>query len=436
MNYDIKHFFRFVIPSVLSFALSGVYAIVDGYFVGNSIGDAGLSAINIAYPIVAVFQALGTGIGMGGAVNYTIHKAQGKKREAQSFMAASYWLIIFISILSSLSVAIFHTSILKALGARHIILTYGIQYIRIIAIGAFLQMIATGVVPFIRNFGGAFYAMAAMIAGFVGNIVLDYLFVWVLRQGMSGAAWATVIGQGMTALLGLLYLLHDHHLTLRIALSDLIKASGPIIRVGIAPFGLTMSPNISLIIINLFSVKYGGDTAVAVYAVIAYVVSVIYLILQGVGDGSQPLVSRFYGQADLTAMRDTSRLAYGFALFLSFIGGAVMYILRGKLGVLFGSSPLVNQEITRVLPIFLVSVPFVAVIRVTTSYFYAADQNVFSYLLTFIEPLLIFIFCLMLPPLLGGQMMVWWSIVFARIVSSLLSFILKLYMDRLGELIV
>lgn len=60
-----KEFLLYVIPSVLAFALSGVYAIVDGFFVGNSIGDAGLAAINVAYPVTALLQALGTGIGMG-----------------------------------------------------------------------------------------------------------------------------------------------------------------------------------------------------------------------------------------------------------------------------------------------------------------------------------------------------------------------------------
>ena len=70
---DIRIFFQYVIPSVLSFALSGVYSIVDGFLIGNSIGDLGLSAINIAYPVVGVIQALGTGIGMGGAVYYSIY---------------------------------------------------------------------------------------------------------------------------------------------------------------------------------------------------------------------------------------------------------------------------------------------------------------------------------------------------------------------------
>ena len=62
---EMKTFFKYVIPSILSFALSGVYAIVDGFFVGHSVGDMGLSAINVAYPVSAVLQAAGTGIGHG-----------------------------------------------------------------------------------------------------------------------------------------------------------------------------------------------------------------------------------------------------------------------------------------------------------------------------------------------------------------------------------
>ncbi len=68
---EYKTFYSYVIPSVLAFALSGIYSIVDGFFVGNSVGDIGLSTINIAWPVVSVVQALGTGIGMGGAVMYT-----------------------------------------------------------------------------------------------------------------------------------------------------------------------------------------------------------------------------------------------------------------------------------------------------------------------------------------------------------------------------
>lgn len=64
-THDIRVFFRYVLPAILSFSLSGVYCIVDGYFIGNRLGDTGLSAVTIAYPIVALLQAIGTGLGMG-----------------------------------------------------------------------------------------------------------------------------------------------------------------------------------------------------------------------------------------------------------------------------------------------------------------------------------------------------------------------------------
>lgn len=191
---DVKTFFKYVIPSVLSFALSGVYTIVDGFFVGNSIGDLGLSAVNIAYPIVAVIQALGTGIGMGGAIYYSINKAEKKDTEAKEFTAGALWLLVISSVVLTISIFLLNSPLLRLLGASGQLLSLGEEYIAVIAVGAALQVIGTGLVPFIRNHGGSFYAMVSMIAGFVTNIILDYVFVWVLEQGVSGAAWATIIG--------------------------------------------------------------------------------------------------------------------------------------------------------------------------------------------------------------------------------------------------
>ena len=117
----------------------------------------------------------------------------------------------------------------------------------------------TGLIPFIRNFGNSSFAMIAMLEGFITNIILDFLLVWVFNQGMAGAALATIIGQGVT-------------------------------------FAIVLTPNISLVIINRFSASYGGEKAIAAYACISYIICIIYMVLQGVGDGSQPLMSKYYGE--------------------------------------------------------------------------------------------------------------------------------------------
>lgn len=77
-------------------------------------------------------------------------------------------------------------------------LAYATQYIKIIALGTVLQLGGTGLIPFIRNFGSSNFAMIAMLGGFITNIILDFLLVWVFNQGMAGAALATIIGQGVT----------------------------------------------------------------------------------------------------------------------------------------------------------------------------------------------------------------------------------------------
>ncbi len=385
-KHDLKIFFRFVFPSVLSFALSGVYAIVDGFFVGNSIGDVGLSAVNIAYPIVAVIQAIGTGIGMGGAIYYSINTAEKQEKRAREFTAGALWVLILSSILFTFLIFVFNRPLLSLLGAGGEILSLGEEYIAIIALGAALQIIGTGLIPFIRNHGGSFYAM----------------------------------------LIALVYLLRKKQFTLHIAFSKLGKTAADIIKVGIAPFGLAMSPNISLIIINRFSMSYGGEKAITTYACIAYIICIIYLIFQGVGDGCQPLLSQSYGEKDYPRMKSFRKMAYAFALILSVAGCIVMFLMRNSLGTMFGASSEVNIEIAKIIPIFLVSVPFVAIIRVATASFYATEKSMYSYILTFIEP----VFMLILPPLFGGQIMIWWSTVNARILSALLALLLKQRVDK------
>lgn len=426
----MRAFFQFVIPSVLSFALSGVYAIVDGFFIGNSIGDIGISAINMAYPIVAVIQSLGTGIGMGGAIYYSINRAEKKESQAREFTAGALWMLIISSIFMTFIVFLLNRPLLRMLGASGQLLSLGEEYIAIIALGAGLQIMGTGLVPFIRNHGGSSYAMFSMIAGFVTNIILDYLFVWVLGQDVSGAAWATVIGQGVTMLAALVYLLWKKQFTLKIPVTKIGTVWVSIVKIGIAPFGLSMTPIISLVIINRFSVSYGGEHAIATYACISYIMCIIYLILQGVGDGCQPLISKHYGEKDFSRMNNIRKLAYGFGMFLSVMGCIIMYAARTDIGILFGTSNEVNAEITKIIPIFLVSVPFVSINRITTASFYATEKSAFSYILTFAEPLFMLILMLILPPLFGGQIMIWWSTVFARILAALLAYLLKQCVDK------
>ena len=377
-----KEFFRFVIPSMLAFALSGIYAIADGFFVGNALGDDALAAVNIAYPLTAFLQAVGTGVGMGGAIEYAINAGNQNENRGRQYMGMAILLLGGFSLLFTALFLFAGPQILGLFGASGEILEYSSEYLRFVSYGAVFQIAGTGLVPFIRNMGGAVTAMAAMVTGFITNIVLDYLFVWVLPWGMMGAAIATAIGQAMTLLVCLVFFALKKH-----APSFQFDGEGGylasrILGVGLSPFGLTYSPNITLILLNKSAVIFGGNIAV------------------------------------------TCDLAYRFAFGVAAICSVILFLLRGSAAYLFGASEQVAVLVAQILPIFIIGFVFVSVSRVTTAYFYATGKNLWAYILIYGEPLTLCVLLLILPNAMGSVNGTWVSVPLSQIIAMLLSLLL------------
>lgn len=401
MNTELnKKFFSYVLPSILAFALSGVYTIVDGFFIGQSLGDTGLTAITLGYPISALVGAIGTGLGLSGAIRFTILSAQGEAKKRQECFSGTTLLMLVVAGLLTAILFAFAEPILYLLGARGHMLTLCTAYARVIALGAVFQLLATGFVPFIRNMGGATVAMLAMVLGFVTNIVLDYAFVWVLSWGMAGAAWATIIGQAVTMVVAVIFFLVKKSGFRLPEMRELCSLWKNVLIVSLSPFGLTFSPIITMLFMNRFLLLYGDEQAVAVYGCIGYITAILYLLLQGVGDGSQPLISQYYGEDDRVSVQATRRLAYLTAAAITVVCMIGVYLARAKVGTLFGASPEANAGVVRYLPFFLAPLLLLAFVRITTSYFYATEKNALSYLLVYAEPVCTLLMLLLLPPLL------------------------------------
>ena len=422
-----KPFAACVFPAVFAFALSGIYAIVDGFFVGRSIGDTGLSAINIAYPVTALIQAAGTGTGMGGAVMYSVRLAEKRDSEAENFMKGVFFYLALTGILLTVILFPLTDPLLSLMGADGELMKPGREYLSVIVLGSVFQVFGTGVVPLIRNQGKSVQAMYCMIGGFVTNIFLDYLVVWVLRLGMAGAAWASVAGQAVTMAGGLLCM-RGQKIPVGIP-RQALSVFFSIWRIGLAPFGITMCPMISLLLMNRASLQYGGSEGVACYACIAYVITIMYLILQGVGDGSQPLMSRFYGEDNKKEVRITRTMAYAAAAVMGVALAVLLYWCRNGIGVLFGASETVSLAVGTDLYIFLAAVPFLAFLRVTTAGFYATEQTRFSYMIVYGEPIFLALLLPVLPAWMGLKG-VWWSQTGAQILTALMGWGLKLWSDR------
>ena len=411
-----KKFFSYVVPSVLAFTLSGIYTIVDGFFIGQSLGDVGLAAITLGYPISALVGAIGTGLGLSGSIRYTILNAQGETKKQEECFSGTILLMLLVGAILSVTLFGLSAPILRLLGAQGEILTLCVQYAHIIALGAIFQLMATGFVPFIRNMDGASFAMVAMIFGFVTNIILDYTCVWVLNWGMAGAALATIVGQAVTMVASIVFFAVKK-CSLRLpefaALAALWK---DVLKVSLSPFGLTFSPTITMLFMNRFLLLYGDEKQVAIYGCIGYITSIIYLLLQGVGDGSQPLISHCYGERDTESVKVLRSLAYKTAAVITIICMVGVYLARAKVGVLFGASADANAGVIQYLPYFLATLLFLAFVRITTSYFYATEKTILSYVLVYAEPVCTLLLLLILPPMLK-LIGVWLAVPLAQVVT-------------------
>lgn len=415
-----KEFFKYVIPSMLAFALSGIYAIADGFFVGNALGDNALAAVNIAYPLTAFLQAVGTGIGMGGAIEYAINMGTGNKSRGNQYFGMAILLLVTAGILLTTLLLAGGFEILKLFGAEGEILKLGKEYIRFIAIGAIFQILGTGLVPFIRNMGSAVAAMAAMIVGFVTNIALDYTFVWVLPWGMMGAAVATVAGQAMTFLVCLIFFIKKKEKPVFTSGDNTFLTIQKILKIGLSPFGLTYSPNLTLILINKSAALVGGAAAVTCYAPVSYISAVVLLLIQGVSDGSQPLLSLYYGEGDREKTHKIRELAYIFALIVGLCCMVSLFLGRTQIASLFGASDSITENVSHILPVFIVGFLFVCISRVTTAGFYATHKNVWAYILIYGEPAALAVFLCVLPNIFG-IMGTWACVPLSQLVALVLS---------------
>ncbi len=252
--------------------------------------------------------------------------------------------------------------------------------------------------------------MISMILGFITNIILDWLFIVKLGYGMQGAAWATIIGQFMTTIPCLIFVILKSKTMIakhfKIKYDYIIN----ILKTGLSPFGSAMAPYMVILMMNKYAFNYGDDEAVASYAIVSYVVSFVLLVLQGVGDGSQPLMSYYLGNKEYDNVLKIRNLTYRLAIGVSTLCIIIVLLLRNQIPIIFGASEKAFAITVQILPIFAIGFLLLAFLRVTTSFFYATKNNSFSYTLIYGEPIIAFILLVLILPKIFGLKGVWFSV--------------------------
>lgn len=419
-----KAFWSNVLPSMAAFAFSGLYTIVDGFFIGQNIGDYGIAAVNIAYPITALIQAVGTGIGMAGAIWIAISVGENDEHKKNKFLGNTFVLLALFSLCTTVALTLLYRPLLSFFGAESTIFQYAADYLRIIVWGTAFQLCSVGLLPIIRNLGGAFVAMLAMIAGFISNILGDWYFTSVLQWGTAGAALATVLGQLIALLPCIAFLIYRRKLLQGVDLRLSRGCVGKICATALAPFGSILSPMLVIVVMNKAALAYGGETEVACYAVISYVIAMANLLMQGIGDGVQPLIGRAYGSGEAATLKSLQKKAFALAIFTVAVCILLFFVSTGIVPVIFGASNAVASLYNKVLPYFLAGMLFVPVFKITSCYFYATGKMKLAYMLIYLEPTLIALLAGGALPLLLGIRGVWMAVPATQLLIAATSIVL------------
>ena len=352
--------FSLAVPAITAQVVNMFYNIVDRMYIGHipDIGAAALTGVGICFPIIMLIMAFSSLVAMGGAPQAAIAMGEGDRPKAEKIMGNCFTtLLAFAAVLTAVFLA-FGEPILRAFGASDNTIGYAYSYLQIYVIGTVFVQIALGMNMFITTQGFATISMLTVVIGAALNIALDPVFIFVFDMGVRGAALATILSQGGSAVWVLKFLL-GKKTTLRIRRENMpvqAKIILPVMALGISPFIMQSTESLLSVVLNTSLLKYGGDSAVGAYTVLASVMQIINLPMQGLCQGAQPITSFNFGARKFDRVRKSIRL-----LLTCTIGYSVVFWLALMLApqifvAMFTSDPELMEITVWAMRIFLFGV--------------------------------------------------------------------------------
>lgn len=303
---------RFSIPCILSLLISSLYNIVDQMFIGNSeLSTLGNAATGVVFPVFIIAQAFAWCLGDGCAAYMNIY--QGKKDDQGVHLAlgGSITMAFLSGLLMIIVMYPIKVPMLTLFGATENTMAYAIEYFDIVLAMMPIYILCAMMNSIIRADGSPAWSMIAMLSGAVTNIILDPVFIFGLRMGMTGAALATVIGQGVTFIATLIYFTRTRTFKLtKKSFIPRVGAVGKVVSLGISTFVTQIAIVLVAVLCNVQFAKYGAmseygaDIPIAVIGIQSKIFTVVINIVVGVVLGCQPIISYNMGAGNYDRVRE------------------------------------------------------------------------------------------------------------------------------------
>lgn len=412
------------LPAMVGMLVQASYNIVDAFFIGRGVGPMGLAGTAVAFPLQLFVMGIATMGGVGAASLVSRSLGAGDVDRADRALGTLVSLALATGITAAVLGWAFLPELLALLGASPEIFPFARAYLGIILFGIPLQVMGVGMNNVVRAEGNARIAMITMLISAVTNMVLDPVFIFGFGWGIAGAAWATVIAQGLVVAWLWNYILSGRS-ALKLKAVHLLPRKeiiGEILAVGSSEFArLTATSFIVTVVIHSMA-RFGSPMAVAAYGVISRVVSLSFMPIFGIAQGLQPILGYNYGAGHYGRAHKAIRLSVGAATVISTTAFFVLLFFSGPIFGVFTADPELRVLGARSLRLMTLGFAFIGFQIIGASIFQALGKAMPALFLSMSRQVLLFLPLILLLPRFFGLPGVWLSFPAADILSALLTF--------------
>lgn len=427
---------RHAAPAVASMLFMAFYQITDGIMVGRSLGPEAMASVNVLYPVVALLSGLGVMIGVGGNARIAVLLGAGKPGEARRVLGLIISLGIALGVTGTAASVIFMPWILMILGTSGQLGVFAAGYLQGILPFFTFMVLAFILEQSLRNDGKPNLAGGVMALAALLNIALDYLFLFVLETGISGAAMASGISQSLAALVFVTHFIRKTRAARKLGSNERSTESGlylarpdwslatvrAIVVNGSSEFFNSLSMGITTFLFNRLVLLYVGALGVAALTVVQYPMMLGVMVIMGIGSGTQPIFSYNHGAGLRERVRGTLVRTVIVASATGFLVFLLMGPPAGRIAALFlpghPEALALTREVSRVARWSMLFLPAAMVASV---YFTALELAGRSLLVSLARGLVLPVVGLALFPLLWGATGIWFTIVFAEVAAVLVA---------------
>ncbi|KQC30486.1 MATE family efflux transporter [Flagellimonas eckloniae] len=423
------------VPASIGILVMSLNVLVDSIFVGNWIGSIAIAAINVVLPVSFFIAALGMAIGIGGSSIISRALGAENKEKALKTFGNQITLTLLVTISMVALGLYFVDDLIPAFGGKGTIFEPAKIYYTIILYGVpFLALCMMGNTV-IRAEGKPKFAMIAMIIPSVGNLLMDYIFIYVFDWGMHGAAWATTVGY-LLCFGYIFYFFLSKNSELKISLSHfgmnmpILKEIGSLGFVTLARQAVT---SITYLLMNNILFNLGGEAMVAVYAIIGRMLMFALFPVFGVTQGFLPIAGFNYGALKYDRVKESIYTAIKYAALVATLVFIGLMVFPEAITSLFLSSRedlpaeelIANAFVLEHAPTAMrwvfAATPIIALQLIGAAYFQAVGKAIPALLLTLTRQGFFFIPLVLILPCFLGELGVWISFPIADVLATIVT---------------